>query len=42
MPNIHTHEEGFFILQFASDPDCNEIPSGGLYFLGRALIIVEK
>ena len=42
MPIIHTHEEGYFILQFNSENERDEILKGGLYFLNRAPIVVKK
>lgn len=42
MPNIHTHEDGYFILKFNTENECNEVLKGGPYFLNRAPMIVKK
>nr|QIA97949.1 hypothetical protein AP_R.00g000450-v1.0.a3 [Amaranthus palmeri] len=42
MPAIHRHEEGYFILRFNSDNECEEIIKGGPYFLNRAPMVVKK
>ncbi|CAO2827728.1 unnamed protein product [Amaranthus hypochondriacus] len=42
MPVIHTHDEGYYILQFHSERECEEILLGGPYFLNRAPIVVKK
>lgn len=42
MPTIHLHEEGYFIMKFKSDDDCDEIIRGGPYFLNKAPMIVKK
>ncbi|CAO2817618.1 unnamed protein product [Amaranthus hypochondriacus] len=42
MPAIHRHEEGYFILRFNTENECEEILKGGPYFLNRAPLIVKK
>ncbi|CAO2821242.1 unnamed protein product [Amaranthus hypochondriacus] len=42
MPAIHNHEEGYFILRFSTEDECEAIIKGGPYFLNRAPMIVKK
>jgi uncharacterized protein DUF4283 len=42
MPVIHAHEEGYFILKFNNESECDEILNGGPYFLNKAPMIVKK
>lgn len=42
MPTIHSHEDGYFVMRFSSDSECDEILKGGPYFLNRAPMIVKK
>lgn len=42
MPNIHPHKDGYFILKFSSENECNSILTGGPYFLNKAPIVVKK
>lgn len=42
MPTIHVHEDGFFIMRFNTDEECEEILKGGPYFLNKAPMIVKK
>ncbi|CAO2821070.1 unnamed protein product [Amaranthus hypochondriacus] len=42
MPTIHSHEEGYFILRFNTDNECEEILKGGPYFLNRTPMVVKK
>ncbi|CAO2816303.1 unnamed protein product [Amaranthus hypochondriacus] len=42
MPIIHAHEDGYFILKFNTENECDEVLKGGPYFLNRAPMIVKK
>ena len=42
MPTIHEHEDGYFIIKFNSESECDEILKGGPYFLNRAPLVVKK
>ncbi|CAO2827239.1 unnamed protein product [Amaranthus hypochondriacus] len=42
MPVIHAHEDGYFIVKFANEKECEEILNGGPYFLNRAPMVVKR
>ncbi|CAO2827739.1 unnamed protein product [Amaranthus hypochondriacus] len=42
MPTIHQHEEGYFVMRFNTDSECEDVIKGGPYFLNRAPMVVKK